>query len=716
MSKLRRASVTNTAKKARAEESAARKTIEENTKTVDQSTADSFINFSMNLGIGSDNASSQSTYGFNPITRQRVTLEWIHRGSWLGGVAVDVVADDMTKNGVDIYGELSPADIEKINEAAVRCGVWGSVNDTIKWSRLYGGSIGVILIDGQDPSTPLRLNTIRKDQFRGILALDRWMVEPTLYDLVTDQGPDMGLPKYYKITSIAPAMMNQKVHYSRCMRLDGIRLPYWQRLMENMWGLSILERLYDRMVAYDSASTGAAQLVYKSYIRTYKIKGLRSIVANGGPALDGLNRYVDMMRRYQGIEGMTMMDSDDEFVPHSNGAFGGLSDAMTQFAMQISGALQIPMVRLFGQSPSGFSTGEIDLRSYYDTIKQQQEKDLRRPLTKVYRAIAASEGIELPEGFRIEFKSLWQLSDGEKSVVANKNVETVCIATDAGMISRETGLKELKQQAKVTGIFTNITDSIDEEARMEAELVKQQELEGIEWGQGDEPTLQEKANTGKATTSALRSERPKLDGQEKPGNARSRTPGRSLASESHKETGTYHGKMGKGFGSRELRRTGEVHLPEGSLKLKKTTSLSDSIKRFFGIATTTTDAEISDYKAAGILFSRKDGKILLLQRSETASDYPGYWDLPGGRIEAGETPEESARREALEEIRFKYDGPLNAIDDHNDYVTFVAKLGMAPSKIVLSDESDGYQWVDIKELPDNTHPCLKETLENFSAK
>ena len=49
-------------------------------------TLDSFINFQHKLGVGADNALSTASYGFNPITRNRNLLEWIHRGSWLGGV------------------------------------------------------------------------------------------------------------------------------------------------------------------------------------------------------------------------------------------------------------------------------------------------------------------------------------------------------------------------------------------------------------------------------------------------------------------------------------------------------------------------------------------------------------------------------------------------------------------------------------------------------
>ena len=428
---------------------------------------DSFVNFAQNLGIGADNALSSGTYGFNPITRNRSLLEWIHRGSWLGGVAVDIVANDMTRMGIDIKGNIEPEDIEKLDEKAVSLHIWNELNNAIKWSRLYGGCLAVMLVDGQNPETPLRLETIKKDQFRGLLVLDRWMVEPALNDLVTEYGPDLGNPKFYRVTAQAPAMAQKRIHYSRCIRLGGIKLPYWQALMENLWGLSVIERLYDRMIAFDSATTGAAQLVYKSYMRTYKIEGLRETVAAGGDALKGLTAYVDQMRRFQGIEGITLIDAEDDITSETHAAFGGLSDALQQFAQQLSGALQIPLVRLFGQSPVGFSTGETDLRNYYDTIRQDQEKDLRVGVTKIWRAMAASEGIDFPEGTTITFRSLWQLTDEAKSTIASTVGNVISAAEEGGLIGRGTALKELKQNSMVTGIFSNITAKDIKEAEAE---------------------------------------------------------------------------------------------------------------------------------------------------------------------------------------------------------------------------------------------------------
>lgn len=432
-------------------------------------TADSFINLAQRLGVGADNDMSRSTYGFNPISRQRVLLEWIHRGSWLGGAAIDIIPDDMTRKGVEMTNEMPPEDAQAIEHTITQLGIWQQTNDTLKWSRLYGGSIAVMLVDGQDLRTPLRLETVKKDQFKGLLALDRWMIEPSLEDLVTEYGPHLGLPKYYRVGNNAPALRGQAIHYSRCaFRLEGVRLPYQQRLTENLWGISIIERLYDRMVSFDSATMGAAQLVYKSYLRTLKVEGFRDIVAAGGDILNGFMTFVEMMRRYQGQEGITVIDAADEFEVQQTSAYSSVGDIILQIGQQLSGALQIPLVRLFGQSPAGLnSTGESDLRTYYDEINRRQETDLRDGITTCYKLAAASSGITLPDDFSVEFASLWDMDDKEKAETAKTTGEAVGAAVDSGLIGRRTALMELRQSSRRTGLFSNITqetiDAADDE-------------------------------------------------------------------------------------------------------------------------------------------------------------------------------------------------------------------------------------------------------------
>lgn len=52
---------------------------------------------------------------------------------------------------------------------------------------------------------------------------------------------------------------------------------------------------------------------------------------------------------------------------------------------------------------------------------------------------------------------------------------------------------------------------------------------------------------------------------------------------------------------------------------------------------------------AAAVFLRPDGTFLLAQRPE-GKPYPGYWEFPGGKVEAGETPLDCLKREIKEEL------------------------------------------------------------------
>jgi phage-related protein (TIGR01555 family) len=430
-------------------------------------TSDSLQNFAASLGYGASNLSSGSTYAINPVTRNHTQLEFAYRGSWLVKTIVDAVAEDMIREKVNIESDMPPDRMDKLESYMDEMLIWQRLTDTIKWSRLYGGCLAYILIEGQKPETPLRIDTVGKGQFKGLQVMDRWMVWPHLDQPVKDLGKDYGLPMYYETVSDARTIPHAKIHYTRCIRMDGIELPYWQRLAENYWGLSVIEPLYDRLIAFDSATQGVAQLVYRAHLRTLKVKQLREAIAFGGAALEGIIEMVKQLRLYQANEGITLLDAEDEFETHSYG-FGGLSEVLIQFGQQLSGAAQIPLVRLFGQSPAGLNaTGESDIRNYYDFINSMQEDRLRRPVNMLYDLCHRSLfGEPLPEGFNFDFAPLWQLADTEKAQIAGTVTQAVVNAQGAGILSNSAALKELRQSSKVTGVFSNITDEEIKDAEM----------------------------------------------------------------------------------------------------------------------------------------------------------------------------------------------------------------------------------------------------------
>ncbi|WP_336818100.1 DUF1073 domain-containing protein [Cedecea sp. MMO-103] len=421
-------------------------------------TTDSYDNFIARVGMQQPNQHAASTYRPNYTSRNRLLIEWAYRSSWIIGVAVDAIPDDMTKKGVRITSEIDPERRGILESKFEELQLWDGLNEALKWSRLYGGAGALILIEGQAPLTPLILDKVGKGSFKGLAILDRWMLNPQLTRRIKTLGPNLGKPEFYDIVTTAQGLPAWTLHHSRLIRMDGIKLPYQQKITENEWGMSVIERIFDRLTSYDSTSVGAAQLAYKAHLRTAKIKKLREIIGMGGKPFESLMKQMDMVRLFQTNEGMSLFDSDDTFETHSY-SFAGLSDLLSEFKEDIAGAVGIPLVRMFRQSPKGFSTGDSDLANYYGDVGTQQERDLRPHIRLLFDVLYRSEfGEPLPKDFTFEFNPLWQMSDVDRSTVATNTMNALATAVRELGMSPAAALTDVRETADVTGIGSSISD------------------------------------------------------------------------------------------------------------------------------------------------------------------------------------------------------------------------------------------------------------------
>lgn len=124
------------------------------------------------------------------------------------------------------------------------------------------------------------------------------------------------------------------------------------------------------------------------------------------------------------------------------------------------------------------------------------------------------------------------------------------------------------------------------------------------------------------------------------------------------------------------------------------------------------DGPDSGRHAAGVLFVSPEGRVLLLKRSGSEDNYGGYWALPGGGMEAGETPEDTARRESAEEIGVEPER-LRQIDRRRTPRGLTFHTFAAPSEEFeprLNGEHTDHAWADLDDLPEPVHPAVLRTL------
>lgn len=435
------------------------------------SVADGFTNEILGLGQGIDNLFSDTQYlKTNMISWDRETLDSAYRQNWIVGKVVDIVAEDATREWITITGDYTPEQITAIEKEAKRLKIRDSIRSAIKWGRLYGGAGAIILIDGESLSSPINLDMIRPNSFKGLYVLDRWTLWPSINTPISEPGPSFGYPKYYRIgtgyTGNKELLDRTVVNHSRLNRFIGIELPYWQRFQDLWWGESVVERMYDRLCAFDNVTFSLVNLVFKAQLRIFRLEGYRKLIAKGGEGLKTFQRFIEECRKYQNSDGITVMDEADQFTQF-NPTYAGLKDIMLICGEQLGGAADIPYMILFGRSQTGIFMGsDQDTKSYYSKISAFQESQMREVIDTTYKVMIKSMGLD-PGTFDFEFKTLWKATPAEAAKMAAQDVASVVTAFDAGLISRATALAELRESSLYHNRWTTITvDMINNAAQI----------------------------------------------------------------------------------------------------------------------------------------------------------------------------------------------------------------------------------------------------------
>lgn len=397
-------------------------------------------------GLGTDRDKRAYSMWALPRDLNRDELENMYRGSWLAKKIVNIVADDMTRAGWHVLfdgDELGTT----IEQAEKRFAVQHKINDALKWSRLYGGALVIIGTKEKNLEKPLDVRNIKKGDFRHLHVIDRWRVSPAGALNRDLDSPNFGMPDSYLISE-----STVRVHHTRVLRFNGEKLPYFSWLKKGMWDDSVLQHLLDALLNYESTMQGIATMMYEANIDVVKSDSLNEILARKGGE-DLLTKRFQVAALLKSFNRMLLLDGTETFEKKSNN-FANLDKIGQQFAIDVCGAADIPMTRLFGQSAAGLSaTGDNDIRNHYDMVSAKQESELRPPLEYLYEVLVRSELGHMPDDFRFEFNPLWQLSDKEQADVEKTRADRDKVYVDMGVVTEGLVARELKER----GTYRNMT-------------------------------------------------------------------------------------------------------------------------------------------------------------------------------------------------------------------------------------------------------------------
>ena len=424
--------------------------------------ADGYSNAAAFLGKASALLSA-GTFLRSNLTANQELLTTMYRENWICKRIIDMPTEDMTRAWYTLTGDFSEEERDLLTRLEAKHSVKQEIANAIRWARLYGGSLAVMVIRGDEDSLsePLDLDLLLPDCFQGLLVLDRTQgITPSLEKVADLDDPDFGLPMYYDVSLNLERYKSVRIHHSRVLRFIGRELPATEMEKEDSWGASEMEHIYDELQKHSSTSSNIAQLVFQANITTLKIADFGEAL---GKATDKKRRQVleamEQENRFRTSYGIQLLSAGDSLETHSY-SFTGLSDIYDQFMLDMSGAAEIPATKLFGRSPQGLNaTGESDLKNYYEMIAQMQERILRPALERLLPVMALSCWGDCPPDLNITFEPLMTTTPEARADLIEKNSRIVLEAFTAGLITREEAIRELKARGTDLGAWTMLQET-----------------------------------------------------------------------------------------------------------------------------------------------------------------------------------------------------------------------------------------------------------------
>lgn len=420
--------------------------------------ADAYSNPLFGIGFGSQSPLEAAEYPAARLTDNYALLNSLSRDQGIARSVISIIPDDMTREWFTLTGPASPEQTAELERVQRVTGLRESVNEGLRWGRLYGGAAGLIWLSGQESmlDQPLDLETILPGSFAGLPVFDRWCGVMPEAGLVLERGKMV--PEYYTV-NLENGGVLARVHHSRIVRFLGAELPFQERQAAQYWGLSEIEPVYGDIVLYDSIMHNMGGLTFQANINTMEVQNLDQLFSlSSGEAQRRFWNTMQAQAKVRSNFGIQLVNKGDQ-MHNTQYTFTGFDHVTEAAQMNLSAKTHIPMTKLFGRSPAGMNaTGESDLQNYYDYIDSLRESRLRPILEQLLPVLCMSAWGRVPEGLEVSFPPLWTPTAKEVAEIGKAKTEAVVAAYTNGLLNVDTAQRELKKLAGETGLFDSITE------------------------------------------------------------------------------------------------------------------------------------------------------------------------------------------------------------------------------------------------------------------
>jgi uncharacterized protein len=412
---------------------------------------DTLVNLFSGLG-GPKDKSALARYTWVPL--QKDELEFAYRGDWVARKAVDIPAQDATREWR--RWQARDDQVEKIEAAEKALQLQYKVKRALIRARLYGGAAIIIGVDGNQEEE-LVPDKVGVGDLKFLHVVSRW--ELSYGQLQLDMTkPYFGEPLYYERN--VPGQLPVRMHPSRVVRFIGAEGP--DPLAEaDAWGDSILQSIYEAVRSAGLVQSSIAGLIDELKVDVYRIPGLseRIVTQEYRDALTTRFSYANLMKS---TNHALIMDKEEEW-QRVQLNLTGMPDLQKQYLLLASGAADIPATRFLSQSPSGLNaTGDSDIRNYYDNIADDQATEVGPRLERIDEVLIRSALGSRDPAIYYKWAPLWQMDEEQQAKIAHLKAQAFQLHSASGLIPDAVLSEGLVNQLVEDGVYPGLDQAMQD--------------------------------------------------------------------------------------------------------------------------------------------------------------------------------------------------------------------------------------------------------------
>jgi len=127
------------------------------------------------------------------------------------------------------------------------------------------------------------------------------------------------------------------------------------------------------------------------------------------------------------------------------------------------------------------------------------------------------------------------------------------------------------------------------------------------------------------------------------------------------------------------------------------------------------------YQKIGVTgFLAKENKVLIVKRSDSETFLPGYYEMPGGKVDFGENPADAIEREFKEEVGLNVKAIRPVVlfsymsdngNRHTVDITYLLEMNDENGNVMLGSGHTDFKWITKEEInnykiSDNMKNCI----------